>query len=1418
MTSPIIPTLSVVFVLRHDPSPTPVVLFTGHATAVSATHWTLTAGSLWIAADKLVPDAPAGQWAGLRIQHGDLQTSVPAIATPDGIRIPPAASFVLKFAPTQPDDTTLAALPASAVFAFPPAGRAAITAAQASISPGSGKITLTPAPRASTFNSVLERIVVPFDADATTIALNLGGPAASIAGTTSVVGAGWALPVRAMTFPGLVFDPGSGGAVLLICGDGLAATWPGLADSLQIASVNLLAEDDRLQLVSTAAGARRIPYQIPAWTQYKQTDPGVNELEKIAWVNDPFGSVQYNQDLAGTKTLTVSGSVNAVLDVIQTAAGDPLEVRCEASLVIASTPSDDSLTIQSAPIDENRAGRIALALSNALLTVTTPTTFKLTGAPDTDGALPKGSLDLTFGIYQLLPTLPDPYAANFDCVSDRRRYVVTGHLNAAIAWDGWQTPQAQFSMPLQEPPQFRQAYVPDRIEGSPADPPPASDPEPQTWLWGEFEQSLAGIPHEPRLLLDVSGNADQLGVCFALDPRGDNDTDPPLSFAGITLETFGYNVHIFAEPQVAWEPVVNVPNPNNLNFPGKGISITDGERAQVGVNTVHLVPITPSGAASGLMAAHKKGDNAAALFTLPFGMQAMAKWRPAEWDAFRVPPSLTLERPAFRALFGARHFRLVAGTIFGEQTEQPPYLPGMTVQHRNISLDLDGVVGAADLPTSVLATNTDWFTNTFSRQKPQVPILLIDLSGYGESGFSAWNNNDPPPTVSKVWFSVMNGRTAREVVQFISYLWPCHATVVRTIVMERSGGASVFRYDSGWIATTPGLFQTQPDIIFHTGAVQGMYNIREIRETSQIFKLNPHTVQAVYFDANVAIDNVVQGQNSDKRVPVRRQIGFIQLGDGGELDHTELADLLNNHGPVGGPMDCIVDVGKSGFKEHVFGLFSESVDGTNFAVVLYGMPLFVGGSWSMAHVAHGAKEGEVKAVDPHRGVPLIREKGGPAFRFADAADLLAPNPASDYALLYTGATHRVLFPRPTVTPGQTSVVGAVPGLLADPYAMISATGNFPDTDNALSFSDPTYVLDVTPAGLKTRTSMKVDQPDDRTLADTSAWALRAVYKTSPGIEVNIDPGTAVDPDNDKSWPVQMKTISTILNVPIFGDLFTVNNDMPDLGPLQPHLPSPEVILGESFSEFNKIASALQDIGLPAGLDFSLAGSGLENQTYHLRFSGKLRLATKDGDRVDLGIGKVSGELDVGGDIAANLTAAPSGRIWFDVGGDLQQAIIPGLLYAGGMLKFHIAIDEAGAIDWQLDAGTVASIGGDLLEGLVSLEATVHYAYLLTPSLKPGIRLGMDARASLADGLVGVKFGVDASVSVSRPATAKSPPIPFGDPSWDEVLIEGDVMAMGQITVAWVFDPEFSRRLHFNQTLHLKYLLFGAVTGLLPLPV
>src|SRR5262249_51401380 len=161
---------------------------------------------------------------------------------------------------------------------------------------------------------------------------NLGSAAASISGPTSLTGAGWGLVIRPLHQPGPVFDPGSGGAAILSCGDGAEANWPGLAKRLRLSSIYLLAEGAELQVVGGAAGARRIPSSIPAWSNSNDADPGIPLLQLFSSEPASLAFVGYREERAGRKVLTVSGSIHAKLAVLRTAAGNSLEVRAAASL------------------------------------------------------------------------------------------------------------------------------------------------------------------------------------------------------------------------------------------------------------------------------------------------------------------------------------------------------------------------------------------------------------------------------------------------------------------------------------------------------------------------------------------------------------------------------------------------------------------------------------------------------------------------------------------------------------------------------------------------------------------------------------------------------------------------------------------------------------------------------------------------------------------------------------------------------------------------------------------------------------------------------------------------------------------------------------------------------------------------------
>ena len=107
----------------------------------------------------------------------------------------------------------------------------------------------------------------------------------------------------------------------------------------------------------------------------------------------------------------------------------------------------------------------------------------------------------------------------------------------------------------------------------------------------------------------------------------------------------------------------------------------------------------------------------------------------------------------------------------------------------------------------------------------------------------------------------------------------------------------------------------------------------------------------------------------------------------------------------------------------------------------------------------------------------------------------------------------------------------------------------------------------------------------------------------------------------------------------------------------------------------------------------------------------------------------------------------------ELSGDLEQAIIPPALFAGGQFRFVARIDDKGKPVIELGFGTAASVGGALIKGLLELEATVRYGYTLVPeTLKPGVMLGIEARAKLLAGLIGFSFRADAMARIGTGST------------------------------------------------------------------
>jgi len=148
---------------------------------------------------------------------------------------------------------------------------------------------------------------------------------------------------------------------------------------------------------------------------------------------------------------------------------------------------------------------------------------------------------------------------------------------------------------------------------------------------------------------------------------------------------------------------------------------------------------------------------------------------------------------------------------------------------------------------------------------------------------------------------------------------------------------------------------------------------------------------------------------------------------------------------------------------------------------------------------------------------------------------------------------------------------------------------------------------------------------------------------------------------------------------------------------------------------------------------------------------------------------------------------------------VQQAVLPPLLYAGGMFRFRIEVGHGQPPVIELGLGTVTSIGGDLIKGLLAVEATVKYGYTLVPqTLKPGVMLGIDARAKLLAGLLSMSFSADALARIER----------FNSED-KTVTIFADIRVAGSVQVAIFLNESFDFQTQFEQRMPLAPLLIAA---------
>jgi len=424
---------------------------------------TLGAGSIWFRSQLLAGTAPAGSWTGLKIKGGSIGFSNPPSYAGGTIEISAGSTLTVKlqldFVSSQSSGSgpgadaraAVAQLPGKVTIVFSPAG-ASITAASNAILTAYGiTIGLSWTGTAPQYQAALRHIVVPFSSSVTSFAPQ---PAESdlfsMSGAATVAQVGWGLPVTVTTLATLGQAAGAGALDFLV-NPGLSAQWRGANAMASLNQSWISVAAGEILVLAPGAANSRLTEEFQLW---QESPPSTRQSTVDVTYLKPFSLIYITVSTAGTVQSTeivwTSGSITAHIDRPLSADSSRLGPQMPGVVFLYETSAGAFLLVEATASAINPTpSPISLALHNALLTTTLPQRLLILGKIGAGNSVDQGALLLAFGLYSLLPTAPDPYAANF--------YPIGDQLSTFTAAGTFQAPpvnRAGDALPLRLPPRW----------------------------------------------------------------------------------------------------------------------------------------------------------------------------------------------------------------------------------------------------------------------------------------------------------------------------------------------------------------------------------------------------------------------------------------------------------------------------------------------------------------------------------------------------------------------------------------------------------------------------------------------------------------------------------------------------------------------------------------------------------------------------------------------------------------------------------------------------------------------------------------------------------------------------------------------------------------------------------------------------
>jgi hypothetical protein len=1153
--------------------------------STARTEYILEKGSIWVRANILAANAPANRYFGLAVNGGKVTLSVkPALQSGKLVMTPATSVKVQLQLDSIPQSESLPdkkygkdaknvslELPSKLDFSFKgnalgkvdDAGKARWKVYGQEMDFQHHK---TSAPY---FHQKLNRVMIPYQSNRDKWSIDeMDSDFLSLQGQATIQNSWWAIPAAFIDINNPLEVSGAG-AMAILAKEGIKARWQGQeGKSGTLQQPFLMVEEGRINITDLKSKWLGTYQELEHWKD--DLNPNGTSIS-LDFQNDmPF---VYNSLAEGTEMVMAEVFSEVKVDRPMQVSGLPISVKTQHSVLLMAAMEDQHLVYlfddnilwdNKLPFDRvPRYKPIALALENALFTISPVNGCLLFGKCQADWKrITDSHTFLVFGLFAYMPTLPDPYLANFRWLGDRRSKEGSG-MEAITNWlvahvhqksNGDELDTVKLSFHYGNQIQSAAGAAPiekiagnNQFTGKTLDTVINNRPEPFRKDIIDFEEwyeRYAGQHFIDRFaLLDVSSNANQLGVSVGrdLNPRrisglaiydGDHSAsiqqvNPGLSINGMQVSVTGAMTRLFTLPQVAWEPVINLtpPTVGKIGDPPLLFNYyaNDGGPTRIMNNSSKPVVLAPIPVSDFILQEFKDAQTEVYLqFTLPFGLKALATLSATNYQG-SVIPKLNFISPNFEdEIKGGIQVSALAGSHGKKPAGEPhlndlPMFAGFTVQLNNV-LNGSGISqGASTLGDSVTTIfNNEFFMDTANPgvlKERGVPVSRVDLTGYGASIFSNWLSPSAAiAETSQARFDVMLGRTGHEVIQVKSLIYPWGIRVVRTITLFRLNTGFVFRTDSGWQPESDGLFDFRykyndingdPQHIapyeLHPGVINGLFNIKNIKEdgllpefsTKNSYKENDLYINEfgnqvkhgdvkvkeedvlcvpVWFDANIGIENVVQGHQNGK-VPAKKILGYVQLKPAGlPLSPDQVKALLDMQGGIiGGDIDCTVDINKSGQQMRInrfdisASINDNKPDEPIFVVAARGGVLLPqDGSWSM--VQHNVGTGEVTPLPAHLPVPLIREGewivekvinpqvvSDKLARIADTREILRL-PTTDslnYGFLQSTATQKALFLTPSYQLGIKKLLSKTPPVFADAYKLMTSNSIFPNIGNAI---------------------------------------------------------------------------------------------------------------------------------------------------------------------------------------------------------------------------------------------------------------------------------------------------------------------------------------------------------------------------------